>query len=233
MAYLPSDYETVYFGLVTIGDSTDKRRCGFRPSRSQEDVHNAITAPTYIGKDADTFLDHVRISKATKFLAHPAVTPRLYDIEFGPCDLSILHFPRFDLDDQISRQKQNKINMRNYSTKVELPDIPANPQFNQLVESLGVLLSYAREFFNTTTQALVVSAKEFGERLEDFAPWTSQETKILAYWFSNVFAAYRLAVYQDQIPAQQSNLASTCTILNCPDYCLKLLVSGNVYRQIP
>ncbi|OWZ14060.1 hypothetical protein PHMEG_00012521 [Phytophthora megakarya] len=138
--------------LVTISDSNNKRRCGFRPSRSQEDVHNAITAPTYIGKDEDTFLNHVRISKATKFLAHPAVTPRLDDIEFGPCGLLMLHFTRLDIDDQIRRQKQNKI-----STKVELPDIP-----------------------------------------------------ILAYWFSNVFAAYRLAVVNDIVSG--SNTRATIQI---------------------
>ncbi|OWY94597.1 hypothetical protein PHMEG_00035623, partial [Phytophthora megakarya] len=169
----------------------------FRPSRAQLEVHNAITSPSYIGKDADIFMDHSRTSDATKFLAHPAITSRLYDFQFGVCELSILHFPRFDLHSQLNRTRAKTINMKNFSPKVELPDLPSHPTYGDLTECLAVLNSFAKAFLNIETCDLVAAAKEFVEQLDDFSPWSSSEVHILAFWFSNVFGAYRRAVVHD------------------------------------
>ncbi|KAE8904747.1 hypothetical protein PF003_g11310 [Phytophthora fragariae] len=169
----------------------------FRPSRAQQEVHNAISAPAYIGKDDDIYMDPVRTSASTHFLAHPAVTSRLHDFQFGVCDLSVLHFPRFDLNDKLERKKAHAVNMRNFSTKVDLPHIPENPEYSDLTESLTVLHIFAKGFFDSITREFVEAAKEFCETLNDFAPWSSREVHILAFWFSNVFAAYRLAVVND------------------------------------
>ncbi|KAE9053411.1 hypothetical protein PF006_g33570, partial [Phytophthora fragariae] len=87
--------------------------------------------------------------------------------------------------------------MRNFSTKVDLPHIPENPEYSDLTESLTVLHIFAKEFFDSITREFVEAAKEFCETLNDFAPWSSREVHILAFWFSNVFAAYRLAVVND------------------------------------
>ncbi|KAJ8558942.1 hypothetical protein ON010_g8509 [Phytophthora cinnamomi] len=130
-------------------------------------------------------------------MAHSAITTRLFDIEFGVCDLSVLHFPRFDLDAQLDRKKSKAINMRNFPSKAELPELPERPAYHNLVEALSVLYAFAKEFFNEETKDIFAAAKDFGERLEDFAPWSSYEINILAFWFSNVLEAYRLAVIND------------------------------------
>ncbi|KAE8990431.1 hypothetical protein PR003_g22507 [Phytophthora rubi] len=104
--------------LIPIPSQSGTSKQQFRPSRAQQEVHNAISAPAYIGKDDDIYMDHVRTSASTHFLAHPAVTSRLHDFQFGVCDLSVLHFPRFDLNDKLDRKKAHAVNMRNFSTKV-------------------------------------------------------------------------------------------------------------------
>ncbi|KAF1787834.1 hypothetical protein GQ600_6229 [Phytophthora cactorum] len=43
----------------------------------------------------------------------------------------------------------------------------------------------------------VSAAKDFAEELSDYEPWSSTEVKTLAFWFSNIFAAYRLASEHD------------------------------------
>ncbi|EGZ19596.1 hypothetical protein PHYSODRAFT_558338 [Phytophthora sojae] len=183
--------------LIPVNEPSDRRQQNFRPSRAQQEVHDAISAPAYIGKDGDVYMDHVRTSTATKFLAHPAIASRLFDIEFSACDLSILHFPRFALDSQLDRSKAKAVNMRNFSSKVALPELPDKPMFSDLTEALSVLYTFAKEFFNEETRDIFAAAKDFGEQLEDFAPWSSSEVHILAFWFSNIIGAYRLAVVED------------------------------------
>ncbi|EGZ18399.1 hypothetical protein PHYSODRAFT_406756, partial [Phytophthora sojae] len=63
-----------------------------------------------------------------------------------------------------------------------------------LTEALSVLYTFAKEFFNEETRDVFAAAEDFGEQLEDFAPWSSSEVHILAFWFSNIIGAYRLAV---------------------------------------
>ncbi|EGZ05475.1 hypothetical protein PHYSODRAFT_307736 [Phytophthora sojae] len=201
--------------LIPVNEPSDRRQQNFRPSRAQQEVHDAISAPAYIGKDGDVYMDHVRTSTATRFLAHPAVASRLFDIEFSACDLSILHFPRFALDSPLNRSKAKAVNTRNFSSKVALPELPDKPIF-----------------FNEETRDVFAAAKDFGEQLEDFAPWSSSEVHILAFWFSNIIGAYRLAVVEDMRSGRaiRSVSDSRCKTPSWPDYCSRPHVHARTKR---
>ncbi|ETL87860.1 hypothetical protein L917_13025, partial [Phytophthora nicotianae] len=120
-------------------------------------------------------------------IPHPAIVSRLFDFDFDSCSLSVLHFLRWDIDAQINTEKTKTVNLRNFSPKVELADIPEHPEYWDLLEVISVLHTFAQEFFDVHTQALVAAAKKFGDRL-------SREIVVLASWFTSVFGAYRTAV---------------------------------------
>ncbi|ETL91407.1 hypothetical protein L917_10041 [Phytophthora nicotianae] len=111
--------------------------------------------------------------------------------------LSVLHFPHWNINAQIDRKKMKAVNMRNFSPKVELPDILEQPEYKDLVEALSVIQTFAQEFFDDYTQAFVAATKQFGDRLFEFSPWSSREIVVLAYWFTSVFGTYRAAVVHD------------------------------------
>ncbi|KAG1692993.1 hypothetical protein DVH05_024029 [Phytophthora capsici] len=182
--------------LVDLDDNSS-RHGRFRPTRAQQDVHNAITAVPYAGKTPDSFFDHARNSRATKFLPHPAVVSRLYDFHFGPCSLLILHFVRFSFQAQLGESDKKTVNLQNFSPTLNLPEPRQNPQFSDLVDALSVLDSYSSEFCEDITRKFVAEAKHFCEELKDLAPWSILEVKGLAFWFGKVFGAYRLAVVDD------------------------------------
>ncbi|KAE9156363.1 hypothetical protein PF005_g33241, partial [Phytophthora fragariae] len=130
-------------------------------------------------------------SLATKFIPLPAILSRLYDFLFGVCGLSVLHFRRFDLSAQLDYANTSQLNARNFSAGVDLPPLPREPSHGDLKAALGVLGTYSEEFFDPNTRCLVSAAKDFAEELSDYEPWSSSEVKTLAFWFSNIFAAYR------------------------------------------
>ncbi|KAG1699887.1 hypothetical protein DVH05_012326 [Phytophthora capsici] len=114
--------------LLSTNDAADRSSQSFRPSRIQHDIHRVISAPTYSGKASEDFMDHVRTSDATLFMPHPAIVSRLVDFDFDSCSLSVLHFLRWDINAQIDRKKTKNVNLRNFSPKVELCDIPPAPR---------------------------------------------------------------------------------------------------------
>ncbi|KAF4039665.1 hypothetical protein GN244_ATG08189 [Phytophthora infestans] len=173
------------------------RRHNFRPSQGQQAVHDAITAVEHRGKSPALFVEHVRSSHATKFLPHPAVLSRLYDFDFGVCGLSILHLRRFNLNAKLDHARSNAVNLSNFSVKVSLPSLPVNPSHDSLCDSLSILGTYAEEFFDAPTRRLITTAKAFSEELNDYAPWSPEEVKAVAFWFSNVLEAHRRATEFD------------------------------------
>ncbi|POM58565.1 Hypothetical protein PHPALM_36771 [Phytophthora palmivora] len=155
------------FDLLPTSDLADRQH-RFRPTRAQQDVHRAITAPYYAGKNPDDFMDHARNSTATKFMPHPAVLSRLYEFQFGTC-----------------------VNLQNFSPALNLPEPPRSPHFTDLVDAISVLDVYASEFFNDTTSQFIC------DDLRELAPWSEVEVKGLAFWLGKVFGAFRLAVVND------------------------------------
>ncbi|KAL4140233.1 hypothetical protein PRNP1_014518 [Phytophthora ramorum] len=180
--------------VVTRYEDAAERRHNFRPSQGQQAVHEAITASEHRGKSPALFVEYVRSSK---FLPHPAILSRLYDFQFGVCGLSVLHLQRFDLTARLEHAGSNSVNLRNFSVKVALPSLPTNPSHSSLCNSLSILGTYAEEFFDAPTRRLLTSAKSFAEELTDYAPWSPDEVKAIAFWFSNVLGAYRRAVESD------------------------------------
>ncbi|KAE8962518.1 hypothetical protein PR001_g29683, partial [Phytophthora rubi] len=79
----------------------------------------------------------------------------------------------------------------------DLPPLPREPSHGDLKAALGVLGTYSEEFFDPNTRSLVSAAKDFAEELSDYEPWSSNEVKTLAFWFSNIFAAYRRSCEHD------------------------------------
>ncbi|KAE8906927.1 hypothetical protein PF002_g31607 [Phytophthora fragariae] len=191
--------------MIACEESVD-RQGRFRPTRAQRDVHNAITSTAYAGKTPDSFVDHARNSRATKFLPHPAVLSHLYEFLFGLCSLSILHFVRFDFQAQLFESEKKKVNLQNFSPTLNLPEPLHSPEFTDLVEALSVLDAFANEFFEDVTRKFVSEGKGFCDELTGLAPWSSLEVKGLAFWFSNVFGAYRLAVVQDSTTGGSTRL---------------------------
>ncbi|ETI51442.1 hypothetical protein F443_05191 [Phytophthora nicotianae P1569] len=147
------------------------RQHSFRPS--SRDVHDLICAEDHRGKSPAAYVEHSRVARATKFVPHPAILSRLYDFLFGVCGLSVLHFRRFDLTAQQEHANTNHFNARNFSASVELPKLTGEPCLGDLKAALGVL-----------------------ER-SDYEPWSQAEVSALAFWCSNVLAAYRLACEYD------------------------------------
>lgn len=192
--------------LVTNDEPSDRQH-GFRPSRSQQEVHRAITAADYAGKSPDTFMDHARNSSSTKFLPHPAVMSRLYDFQFGTCGISVLHFARFDLNAQLHLATSKHVNLRNYSPKLDLPAVNEQPTHHDLTEALAVLGAYAEELFDGPTRRFISTAREFGDELRDYGPWGTTDITGLAFWFSKVFASYRLAVVNDTATGEETRMS--------------------------
>ncbi|OWZ10528.1 LOW QUALITY PROTEIN: hypothetical protein PHMEG_00016613 [Phytophthora megakarya] len=69
--------------------------------------------------------------------------------------------------------------------------------YHDLVEDLNVLFTFSTELFNAETRGVFEAARDFGERLNNYSPWSSYEIVILAFCFYNVVGAYRLAVIND------------------------------------
>ncbi|KAJ0393732.1 hypothetical protein ATCC90586_003503 [Pythium insidiosum] len=172
-----------------------ERQHGFRPSRIAQDVHRVITSSDYTGKAPDSFFDHVRISKSTKFFPHPGILSRLFDFQFGPGALSVLHLSRFNLSAQLDLPEQKVPSMWNYTSAP--PEVTKQPALHHIGEALDVLAHYASEFCEVVTRSLVSTAKEFCSELSDYGPWSTLEVKGIALWFTKVFAAYRLAIIND------------------------------------
>ncbi|KAE9279588.1 hypothetical protein PR003_g28195, partial [Phytophthora rubi] len=185
--------------LQSTDDSTGRldRQHSFRPSARQQDVHALTCADDHRGKSPGSFVDYARASLATKFIPLPAILSRLYDFLFGVCGLSVLHFRRFDLSAQLDYANTSQLNARNFSAGVDLPPLPREPSHGDLKAALGVLGTYSEEFFDPNTRRLVSAAKDFAEELSDYEPWSSSEVKTLAFWFSNIFAAYRRSCEHD------------------------------------
>ncbi|ETN10076.1 hypothetical protein PPTG_10809 [Phytophthora nicotianae INRA-310] len=126
-----------------------------------------------------------------------AVLSQLYDFDFGVCGLSILHFRRFNLNAQLDHAGLNAVNLINVSVKVSLPSPPVNPSHDSLCDSLSILKTYAEEFFDAPTRRLITTAKAFSEELNDYAPWSPEEVKAVAFWFSKVSGEHRRATEFD------------------------------------
>jgi hypothetical protein len=179
------------------GSTRSDRHHSFRPSARQQDIHALTCAEDHRGKSPGAFVNHARTSHAIRFVPNPAILSRLYDLLFGVCGLSVLHFQRFDLATQLDYANTSQLNAWNFSVGVELPPVPRDPSHSDLKAALGVLGTYSDEFCDPHTRRLVSTAKEFAEELSDYEPCSSTKVKTLALWFSKVFAAYRLACEHD------------------------------------
>ncbi|KAE9047567.1 hypothetical protein PR002_g962 [Phytophthora rubi] len=164
----PSDF-------VTSAEDLPDRHGSFRPSPAQRAVHDLITAEEYRGKPPVSFVEYAPSSSATKFVPHPAIFSRLYDLNFDVCELSILHFRRFDMHARLEQAGSGSVNMRNYSAKVDLPKVTLTPSYSDVVTALRVLNSYGNEFFDATTRRLLAAAQDFAEELDDYGPWSTTE----------------------------------------------------------
>ncbi|KAI9994777.1 hypothetical protein PInf_011608 [Phytophthora infestans] len=58
-------------------------------------------------------------------------------------------------------------------------------------------VEHREEFFDAPTRRLITTAKAFSEELNDYAPWSPEEVKAVAFWFSNVLEAHRRATEFD------------------------------------
>ncbi|KAE9032247.1 hypothetical protein PR002_g9278 [Phytophthora rubi] len=186
----PSDFVTSVEDLPNCHGS-------FRPSPAQRAVHDLIAAEEHRGKSPVSFVEYAPSSSATKFVPHPAIFNRLYDLNFDVCELSILHFRRFDIHARLEQAGSGSVNMRNYSAKVDLPKVTLTPSYSDVFTALRVLNSYGHEFFDATTCRLLTAAQDFAEELDDYGPWSTTEVHALAFWFSRVLGAYRIAAAHD------------------------------------
>ncbi|TMW66582.1 hypothetical protein Poli38472_014558 [Pythium oligandrum] len=128
---------------------------------------------------------------------HLAIMMLMYHLQFGLCGLSLLNLARFDLAAQLTLSGRNAVKQRKYSPSLELPEPVSEPTLSDLLGAGDTLALYVNEFCDDVTQRLVAAAKSFALSLDDYAPWSSDEVHTLAFWFSNVLAAYRLAVEMD------------------------------------
>lgn len=73
----------------------------------------------------------------------------------------------------------------------------STPKLVDLEDALSLLETFGKEFWNADTIDFVSAAQSFAKELRDYGPWSHLEVKGLAFWFGNVFAAYRRAVVYD------------------------------------
>ncbi|OWZ21224.1 LOW QUALITY PROTEIN: hypothetical protein PHMEG_0004249 [Phytophthora megakarya] len=139
----------------TSDDRVDSRR-NCRPSVRPREVHDLICTDELRAKSPDAYIEHARVSQATKFIEHPAVLSRLSHFLFGVCGFSVLHPRQFDLSPRLKYTSNIQRNVRNFSVK--LPHLPKNPSHGDVKAALGVLRSYCDEFFDSHTRQLVFSA---------------------------------------------------------------------------
>ncbi|KAI9987368.1 hypothetical protein PInf_001121 [Phytophthora infestans] len=70
-------------------------------------------------------------------------------------------------------------------------------QGQQAVHDAITAVEHREEFFDAPTRRLITTAKAFSEELNDYAPWSPEEVKAVAFWFSNVLEANRRATEFD------------------------------------
>ncbi|ETP44318.1 hypothetical protein F442_09076 [Phytophthora nicotianae P10297] len=70
-------------------------------------------------------------------------------------------------------------------------------QGQQAVHDAITAVEHREEFFDAPTRRLITTAKAFSEELNDYAPWSSEEVKAAAFWFSNVLGEHRRATEFD------------------------------------
>ncbi|OWY91032.1 hypothetical protein PHMEG_00040556 [Phytophthora megakarya] len=78
----------------------------------QERIHRAVTSDQHQGKSGDAYVDYVL--SVAKFVAHPGMASRAYDLQFGKHGLSIMHFKRMGFLDKLRALAPGTVNTADY-----------------------------------------------------------------------------------------------------------------------
>ncbi|EEY67072.1 uncharacterized protein PITG_17672 [Phytophthora infestans T30-4] len=140
------------------------------PSTRQQDSHDLICADDHQGKLPESFVDHARASRATRFAPHLAISIRLYAFPFGICGLSDLHFRWVDRSTQISLASLIQLSSRKHSVGMSCPAALASSHADQKA-AVSVLGTYSDEIYSTVAR---LNAR--GQPVQQSAKWwTPQE----------------------------------------------------------
>ncbi|KAF4140927.1 hypothetical protein GN958_ATG09775 [Phytophthora infestans] len=164
-----TDSQDVSFdGAAEVAEAALTDRSRF--VNSMDDSHDLICADDHQGKLPESFVDHARASRATRFAPHLAISIRLYAFPFGICGLSDLHFRWVDRSTQISLASLIQLSSRKHSVGISCPAALASSHADQKA-AVSVLGTYSDEIYSTVAR---LNAR--GQPVQQSAKWwTPQE----------------------------------------------------------
>lgn len=179
-----------------IDNTTAKRgKFSFNPSLEQQRVHRAVTSEAYRGKSPTEFVESVVSS--SEMWAYPGVATRVYDLEFGSRGLSFLHFSPVDQMLRLRKQRDNFINMSDFSVSAKFMPASDPTSWEDVLAGANGFQQYCFVRCDPVTQYLATSLYNFIVDLKTRQIWPQSMLLTLSLWIDAQLEKYRSAVVTD------------------------------------
>nr|KAE8945547.1 hypothetical protein PF009_g4802 [Phytophthora fragariae] len=183
--FLPDDTDLPVFPTSGYAHASS-----FRPSQMKKQVHDAISHPSLIGKNAQAVLESAQQGSRTKFLATRPVLRLSYDLSFGIRGLSLMHFQRF-----IQELEQNTSSatgsMTNFGRSNALQPATAPTSINEIVDAFNTLLLFAEGFYNSTVYNFIKTGAVFMMRFAVLSRPDAATCNRLVFWINSKLGKFR------------------------------------------
>ncbi|KAE9300347.1 hypothetical protein PR003_g22771 [Phytophthora rubi] len=179
---------------------TDKRsKISFAPTPEQRQVHDIITSDAYKGKSPACCMDSIVANAELLIWAYPGVAMRAYDLQFGSRGLSFLHFTPVDHLVRLKRQRENFVNMSDFSISAKfLPAADPSSWDDILAGAIG-FQQYCAVMCDRVTQQLATTLYNFTGALKSRKLWPQDMLLTLVLWIDSQLEQYRNAVAADGV----------------------------------
>jgi hypothetical protein len=189
-------------------------------------VHERLTSVKHKGKHPVEFIQDLVRSKVVKFKPLPGALPRLYDFQFEPRSLSVMHFVELSRIDRVAWFAGGGSNFDNLSASAEFTAAELAGYVSEVVQALRVLLVYCCEYCSSGVAELVATLVAFVEGTLMQPTWGKTELPGLVYWV-NVLKDVRSAAKNGS-----PSIATVCTRCSSDDPLLRDLLYEKLHRQI-
>ncbi|KAE9300026.1 hypothetical protein PF008_g23105 [Phytophthora fragariae] len=156
--------------------------------------------------------------------AYPGVAMRAYDLQFGSRGLSFLHFTPVDHLVRLKRQRENFVNMSDFSISAKfLPAADPSSWDDILAGAIG-FQQYCAVMCDRVTQQLATTLYNFIGALKSRKLWPQDMLLTLVLWIDSQLEQYRNAVAADGVTgtATRSLISSRFTPDNLEQHGLLL-----------
>ncbi|RLN51269.1 hypothetical protein BBJ28_00023443 [Nothophytophthora sp. Chile5] len=178
-------------GGIRVRSST-----AYRPSTLEHRIHNEIGHADNQGKEPQCVLESVQQARGTRFRATPPVLRGLYDFSFGVRGLSVMHLRRLT-SAMIMDSAASSVNMIDFSRNNGIHPVTETPTYAHLVDAMGNLRLFARQFYNDATVSVLEAATAFIESFADTGPPDRDTCRLLVFWIDSKLGKFRSLVVAD------------------------------------